>query len=75
MVTSYWKTLKTVENLADKPHLTLAKLSKTVNSFLGCEQIGQTFKNLQKNILFKKLFLGASLHQFARKKRLLLNLV
>jgi hypothetical protein len=57
MVTRYWKTLKTFENLADKPHLTLAKLSKTLELFFwGCEQIGQTFKNLQNNIPPKNFF-------------------
>jgi hypothetical protein len=58
---SYWKTLKTVENLAEKPDLTLgtclnlAKLSfgACPNLFWGCDQIGKLSKQSkiwQKNL-------------------------
>jgi hypothetical protein len=52
MVTSYWKTLKTVENLADKPHLTLAKLSKTVELFFGVCTNWPNFKISSKEYSF-----------------------
>jgi hypothetical protein len=43
MATSYWKTLKTVENLAEKPDLTPGTLPKSGKiiffSFILCEQI------------------------------------
>jgi hypothetical protein len=66
MITSCWKTLKTVENLEEKPDLTLGTCLNLANSFLGFDQI---FKSLQKNILLKT-FLGAIWHQFTRKRRL-----
>jgi hypothetical protein len=43
MATSYWKTLKTVENLAEKPDLTPGTLSKSGQKIkieiILCEQI------------------------------------
>jgi hypothetical protein len=35
----YWKTLKTIENLAEKPDLTLRTCLNVTKLFLGCDQI------------------------------------
>jgi hypothetical protein len=40
-----------------------------LNSSLGCAQIGQTFKNLQKNILFKKLFFACKFAPVRQEKK------
>jgi hypothetical protein len=37
METSYWKTLKTVENIGEKPDLQLGTCLNLVNSFVGCD--------------------------------------
>jgi hypothetical protein len=50
MATSYWKTLKTVENLAETPDLTpgtLPKSGQKTLSFLFCvNKFEENFKNL-----------------------------
>jgi hypothetical protein len=57
MVTRYWKTLKTVENLADKPHLTLAKLSKTLELFFGgVNKLAKLLRIFKRTFHFKNFF-------------------
>jgi hypothetical protein len=48
MITSCWKTLKTVENLAEKPDLTLGTCLNLANSFLGFDQIWWNFQESAK---------------------------
>ncbi len=39
MATSFWKTVKTVQNLAENPCLTVETCLNLVNFLLGCDQI------------------------------------
>jgi hypothetical protein len=68
MVTRYWKTLKTAENLAQKPDLTIGICLNLAKLFVGgVMKFHEICKNLQKNIPRRKN-LGAILRQFAREK-------
>ncbi len=59
MATSSWKTLKTIENLAGKPELTMGSCRILANSFSpGVIKFGRILKNLQKNILLLALWGG-----------------
>jgi hypothetical protein len=67
MATSSWKTLKTIENLAGKPDLTMRSCLILANSFFpGVIKFGRILKNLQKNIPLLTVW-GAILHQFAKR--------
>jgi hypothetical protein len=61
------KILKTVENLAEKPDLTLGPFRNLMNSLLGVIKFGEICKNLWQNVYFYIYFCGAILHQFAWK--------
>jgi hypothetical protein len=69
MATSYWKTLKTVNNLAEKPDNIPGTCLILANSFLGCDQIWLNFQESAKEYFLLKFFLGENLHQFAREKK------
>jgi hypothetical protein len=58
MATSYWKTLKKVENLVEKPHLMLnaSNLSKSGELFFEVLSNSVKFLRICKNIIFFKLF-------------------
>jgi hypothetical protein len=56
MATSYWKTLKTVDNLAEKPDNTPGTCLILANSFLGCDQIWLKFQESAKEYFILKFF-------------------
>ncbi len=55
MVRSDCKTLKTVENLAQKPDNTLRTCLNLVNSFLECDQISLNLQESER-MFFKNFF-------------------
>jgi hypothetical protein len=48
----YWKTLKTIENLAEKPDLTLRTCPNVTKLFLGCDQIFVKISRIFESIIF-----------------------
>jgi hypothetical protein len=70
-MTRFWKTLKTVENLAEKRHLTIGSCLKLAKLFVGgVMKWREICKNLQKNILLRNwVQFCARLPRGKKKKR------